>query len=281
MEGCALCINWEKLTIVWESGKIWKRGGRGMIERNLRELLERRERELAALHKELAGIEGGRLNIRKKNGAVYFVERTEGIQKGITKDAGRVRALARKAWLEERVKVIEEEVEIMREACDRIDGIDSDGVLRVSEWMTAAGLESFERSDLELEWWRNRHSKNPKYREYLRFETNGGLLTRSKSERYIGNFLEDKGVTFMYEAEIVIDGHPKYPDFTILCPDGRVVIWEHCGMMDKVEYYLTTMLRKFDFRKIGYWQNENLICTYDEDLDSVEILEMIYKRYIL
>ena len=247
-----------------------------MIERNLNELLDRKERELRVLRDEMESIGGGKLNIRKKNGDYYFMEREGGEQRGISKDKERVNVLARKALLEERLKLYEQEIEILRDACVQIAEIDRSGVERVRDWLKPVGNYYFNYSESELEWIRNKQSKNPKKREYLRFATNGGVMTRSKSERYIGNFLEAKGVIYMYEDEI-----EKHPDFTILCPNGRIVIWEHCGMMDKVGYYLNTMVRKYEYRKIGYAQHDNLICTYDEDLNDARTLEKIYRRYIL
>lgn len=251
-----------------------------MIDKNLRELLKQKELELVALQGELDAIGGGRLNIREKNGIYYFVERTDGKQKGITKNEIRVRGLSRKAWLDKKAEVVKEEVRILSEACEMIRKIDSDGIERVSNWMAKAGLKDFNHSDFELEWLRNRQSKNPYKREFLKYKTGKGVLVRSKSERFIGDFLEEKNVVYVYEPEVEIDKNMVYPDFVILCPSGRIVIWEHCGLMDKVAYFNRTMTRINEYRKIGYTQFDNLICTYEDDLDSAEVLEKIYGRYI-
>ncbi len=252
-----------------------------MIETNLNELLMRKQNELKVIYDELDSIDGGNLNIRKKNDSYYFMEHVDGEQRGITKDMDRVMKLARKALLNEKVKLHEQETEILKEACERFVGIDRSRIKRVKDWLQAVGNEDFNYSDKELLWMKNKMSKNPRNREFLRFKTNGGILTRSKSERYIGNFLEGKGLIYMYETEFECDGYLIYPDFTILCPNGRVVIWEHCGMMDKVSYYLRNVVRTYDYRTNGYAQHVNLICTYDEDLDGIETLEMIYRRFLI
>lgn len=252
-----------------------------MIETNLNELLVRKQNELKVMYDELDCIGGGNLNIRNKNDSYFFIERVDGEQRGITKDRDRVMELARKALLIEKAKIHERETEILKEACDRILEIDRSRVEHVKKWLSAVGNENFNYSEKELKWIKNRMSKNPRNREFLRFKTDGGVLMRSKSERYIGNFLEGKKVIYMYEAEFEIDGYLMYPDFTILCPDGRIVIWEHCGMMEKVGYYLRNMVRTYDYRRYGYAQHDNLICTYDEDLDNIETLELIYRRFLI
>ena len=252
-----------------------------MIEVNLNELLVRKQNELEVMHEELDSIGGGSLNISNKNDSHYFIERVDGEQIGITKDMAHVMRLARKTLLNEKVKMYEQEVEILKDACERIGKIDRSRLERVKDRLSVVGNEDFNYSEKELLWLKNRMSKNPRNREFLRFKTDGGVLTRSKSERYIGNFLERKRAIFMYEAELEINGYLLYPDFTILCPDGRVVIWEHCGMMDKVDYYLRNMVRTYDYKMNGYAQFDNLICTYDEDLDNIDTLEMIYRRFLI
>jgi len=252
-----------------------------MIETNLNELLVRKQNELKLMCDEMSSIGGGNLNIRKKNGLYFFIENVGGDQRGITKDKDRVMKLARKAMLNEKVKLCEQEAEILREASERMAKIDRCGVELVKDRLSVIGNQDFNFSELELRWMRNKMSKNPRNRNHLRFETDGGILTRSKSERYIGNFLERKKVIYMYETEMEINGYLLYPDFTILSPDGRIVIWEHCGMMDKVDYYLRNMVRTYDYRTNGYAQHENLICTYDEDLDNIETLERIYRRFLI
>ena len=87
--------------------------------------------------------------------------------------------------------------------------------------------------------------------------------------------------TFRYEAKLAINGKVYYPDFMILCDDGRILIWEHFGLMDKEEYFISACRKLEQYRRAGYVQHSNLICTYEEDLRSGAVLEEILLRYEL
>ena len=93
--------------------------------------------------------------------------------------------------------------------------------------------------------------------------------------------LNRNGVAFRYEAKLVINGKVYYPDFMILCDDGRILIWEHFGLMDKEEYFISACRKLEQYRRAGYVQHSNLICTYEEDLRSGAVLEEILLRYEL
>lgn len=38
----------------------------------------------------------------------------------------------------------------------------------------------------------------------------------------------------------------------ILCDDGRILIWEHFGLMDKEEYFISACRKLEQYRKAGY-----------------------------
>ena len=51
--------------------------------------------------------------------------------------------------------------------------------------------------------------------------------------------------------------------------------------MDKEEYFISSCRKLEQYRKAGYVQHANLICTYEEDLRSGTVLEGILLRYVL
>ena len=106
-------------------------------------------------------------------------------------------------------------------------------------------------------------------------------MVRSKSERSLADFFTERGIAFRYEAKLAINGKVYYPDFMILCDDGRILIWEHFGLMDKEEYFISACRKLEQYRRAGYVQHSNLICTYEEDLRSGAVLEEILLRYEL
>ena len=67
--------------------------------------------------------------------------------------------------------------------------------------------------------------------------TTRGDAVRSKSEVIIANMLHAKGLNYLYEAPLEIDGVTKYPDFTLEDDDtGITYYWEHCGMLHDPGY---------------------------------------------
>lgn len=246
----------------------------------INELYIRKQGELNDMNEELDSMRGGMLNIRQKGDAYFYVERSGGKQKGITRDRHRVQQLARKMILLENINISEKELKIIAEACAKLDKIDKSRIGKIRNKLAVIGSTDFNFNNEELQWIQNKNSHNPYNREFLRYKTYDGVMTRSKSERFIGNFLEEKNLIYMYEPELVINGRLIYPDFMILCPNGRVVIWEHCGLMDQEDYYNKMNKRISEYRKGGYVQHDNLICTYEEDLDSIETLESIYRRFL-
>ena len=251
-----------------------------MLGEVINELYIRKQGELNNLKAELDSIHGGMLNIREKDGAYFYVERKDGHQKGVTRDRQRVQQLARKSLLIEELKILKQEIKIISNTKSKLSAIDRAGAEALIEKLSVIGSADFKYTEAELQWVRNKNSHNPHKKEFLRYKTYDGVMTRSKSERFIGNFLEEKNLIYMYEPELVIGGRLIYPDFMILCPNGREVIWEHCGLMDQEDYYNKMNKRISEYRKGGYVQHDNLICTYEEDLDSIETLESIYRRFL-
>ena len=74
--------------------------------------------------------------------------------------------------------------------------------------------------------------------------------------------------------------NPYYPDFTILCSDGTILLWEHFGMEDDDDYFMKSCWKLRNYRKGGYNTHKNLICTYEDDLLSEDHLDFLIQRYI-
>ncbi len=88
--------------------------------------------------------------------------------------------------------------------------------------------------------------------------TSRGDAVRSKSEVIIANLFHAKGVHYLYEEPLIVDGVTKYPDFTIEDDDtGITYYWEHCGMLSDPAYK-----RRWDEKRV--WYRENGILPHDE-----------------
>ena len=110
--------------------------------------------------------------------------------------------------------------------------------------------------------------------------TSFGLMVRSKSEAIISEFLNKNGIKFAYEEPLYLrdaDGRTavRYPDFTLYLADGRIIYWEHLGML-KDEGYREAVWKKF----VLYYSNDivpgsNLIITCDSSTGGIDIAAIL------
>lgn len=68
--------------------------------------------------------------------------------------------------------------------------------------------------------------------------TASGVVVKSKNEVIVASVLEEVAPgRWAYETPLKgADGRTVRPDFTIQRPDGTVVLWEHLGLMDDLDY---------------------------------------------
>lgn len=119
-------------------------------------------------------------------------------------------------------------------------------------------------SEHSKEWCDEPYIKSAIHPEHLIYSTPSGVKVRSKSELIIASELEIAGIPYRYEASLPLEGRNFYPDFTILNPkDKKIVYWEHFGMPDNPEYAasMNEKLSIYRRNKIIPWHN--LIETYE------------------
>ena len=130
------------------------------------------------------------------------------------------------------------------------------------------------------QWMKGEYDTNSFHREALQYETMLGTMVRSKSELNIANALERMGIPYRYEQKIYLNSGHHYPDFTILKMDKSILIWEHNGLMDDLEYAEKALLRTQRYEESGYRQHRDLIITYEDDIRTPQQIENIIKRYV-
>ena len=81
---------------------------------------------------------------------------------------------------------------------------------------------------------------------------------------------------YRYEAQLVLkSGKKKYPDFTLLNPKTREVIYhEHLGLMSNEEYRQSNMEKLDEYRRNGIYLGKNLIVTYEGEGSYLNIREI-------
>lgn len=119
------------------------------------------------------------------------------------------------------------------------------------------------------------YSQAPKDPKVHIHETDCGELVRSKSEQIILNALTsyDQFITH-YEEEFLyqvsVDGLKRiFPDFTIILPNGKRILWEHLGRLDDPNYCRRTALKLCLYQRNGYVIGDNLILTMDDNNGNI------------
>lgn len=116
----------------------------------------------------------------------------------------------------------------------------------------------------EHEWVDDACEQSRLYPQQLIYCSPNGVRVRSKSESIIAGLLEANSIPYKYEMRLTLEDQTFYPDFTILNPlDRQIVYWEHFGMVDNPEYEAAMQRKLAEYRAHGIMPWDNLITTYE------------------
>jgi len=235
------------------------------------------KQKLAEIDEELKNAPSGRL-VRKDERYYHSVNRVEA---GITTNTDFITRLARKKYLLVLKKALENNMKISTLKSQTV--VNCEPNQRINELSpTFQGLPRNYFWHSTVVPWQNSGYKQSTYRlDKKIYETNQGVLVRSKSELIIANLFESLDIPYRYEPETIIKGKKLYPDFVIKKPfTGEEIIWEHFGalhaedyeerMNQKMQIYLNHGLQPFD----------TLIYTFEFDITKTR-LEKLIKELIL
>jgi len=236
------------------------------------------EAEIAATKKELSGLPVGILIKR----GVNFCVRVGSIEKGISKDQQRIRLLTRKEYLSKRLSNLEWNYSLLNRQSQRIRTEDPEDII--------AGLSPVYRS-LPVHYFfqpsiqQLQESPGPesaRREDGLIYYTDSGIRVRSKSERTIADLLDRHRIPYRYEAALSLGARDIHPDFSISRPsDGKLVIWEHCGLLDQEDYRQNLVRKLALYTQNGFLPLKNLICTYEHDLRDPTYLGALIETVLL
>ena len=97
------------------------------------------------------------------------------------------------------------------------------------------------------------------------YETERHEFVRSKSEMDIANLLNQMGIPYRYEAELILpNGSVRYPDFTLLKIETReIVYYEHFGLLDDSGYRRENLQKIGEYTHYGIIPGKNLIFSFE------------------
>lgn len=242
--------------------------------------LNMEKQRLANLKRQYAKMPKGSIIIKKKKGKISYYLYEDKKETSIKRKDPIADKLIYKRVLEHKIKTQELYCKTMSEALEKLvtdTGNLSRTLTRIYE---TDGAERFFMTPESYKWMKQQYRQNTYKAEQKKYITGRGTAVRSKSEWIIAGKLEEQGIPYRYEAELRVGNHTYYPDFMVMRSDGSIVLWEHLGLMD-VEGYRARALEKIEnYRKSGYVQHSNLICTYENDIENRQVLDEIIRRFI-
>ena len=257
-----------------------------LLKQRLRNLIEKEETALLKLQNELNMSRGGNLYVKRTKGKVFYTEYSRGKEVGIGHNKDRVHRLARRNYISDQYKLGRLYITYLKHIYNHLD--DNNSIHSINN-----KIQQYESLNLDMnkilysrneqEWLTQPYERNPAYPEELKFTTTNGVLMRTKSELIIANRLEHYHISYLPEMPLWFpyNINPKYPDFTILKPNGETIIWEHMGRMDKEDYFIKNSRKIVEYRQNGYSQNTNLIIMFEEDIMEPGMLDYIILTRIL
>lgn len=255
------------------------------IEQKLSIMLEKELHKKDMIAAELSGMPRGELVIRKRGERFSYYRKYGGKETGIGRNHKLKQKLVRKCVLrnilaagEANCRILTKAIEEARRVSDKEPKhLHRKTYKRIQELFPA---EYYAYTKEQREWMSRGFVSNGYNADELKYMTASGIKVRSKSERTIADILAESRIPFRYEAEFIADGESMFPDFTIMRNDGNIVIWEHFGLMDDPDYFKRTCMKVEKYRRAGFVQHSNLICTYESDMASAERLREILNKYM-
>ena len=234
----------------------------------------------------------------EKNGELYYSEfwTEEGVRKTryLGKSASKeVLEAKERRFLEKALKVLDKHTDRLIKfagSFGRFDPSEINDALPIAYRFSDEELRTVAGTDEESEWYlkamRLKEESERKLSDYFKngrkHTAKDGTIVRSKSELSIANALIDRGIKYFYELPLTIKGVPVHPDFTFYSfSRGKVMYWEHAGMLGSEEYRASFADRVSQYIKGGYVPGVDVIFTFDTSDGSLDagIIEAVIDEY--
>ena len=252
-------------------------------------LLEEQRRDLEG---ELEGLPKGRLLCYKSHGVSCYSERFPATgnakkerRKGVKSDSEYLKKLVRKECVVRMIPRIERDIQLLERLLRSYEPADENSVMSdIVAKYDEIGDYIYTQESVSKEWAGTTSGESKYHRENLTSISADGSHRRSLGEVIIGSRLSHYDIPYKYEAPINHPDIPYIPDFTIKRPsDGKIIYWEHFGMVNDVNY-LQNNKRKLDtYERYGIVPWENLIISYSRSDYSIneKLIDALIQGWLL
>ena len=235
----------------------------------------------------------------EKNGELYYSETwtEEGVRK--TRYLGKsnskeVREAKERRFLEKALKTLDKHTDRLCRFADdfgRFDPSEVNAALPIAYRFSEEELDTVAGANEESAWYRDalrlKESSERRLSDYFKngrkHRAKDGTMVRSKSEMSIANALADRGIKYIYELPLIIKGIPIHPDFTFYSfSRGKVIYWEHVGMLGEEEYRAGFAERVSKYIEGGFVPGVDVIFTFDTADGTLDtgIIEAVIDEYM-
>lgn len=239
------------------------------------------------------------LRFTEKNGKKYYSEmwRENGKKKSRylgTEENETVQRVQEKHFYEHALKLLNEHIDTLEsfQKNDLIfDPVAANGELPMAYKLSFENLEKIIGSNEEDKWYSEAKKKKEEaykkasdyYKAAHKHYAKDGTPMRSKSEVHIGNALIDRGIKYIYEMPLTVMGLPFEPDFAFYSHSrGKVMLWEHAGMLGDEEYRRDFAERLSIYIKAGFVPCVDIILTFDTADGNIDtrLIDVVIDDYL-
>lgn len=229
--------------------------------------------QLAVLKQEVGRLPEGSLYIYQKGGRYYYCQRISKESRhrnerriAITKDSETVLALVRKKYVENAIANIKNDIANLDIAISNYSPVSEVQVMQdfLEKFPELAGGINYGFRD-PVEWAAD-YTPSEFYVEDLKSVSAQGESMRSGGEMYISARLDHYGIPYRYEDDTGIPDLRYAPDFKIMRPrDRKIIYWEHFGKVNDYSYVRNNIKKVSDYIDYGIKPWDNFIMTFNNE----------------
>ena len=256
------------------------------------QLIDEQEKMLALVQKAAENSPEGSLKIQKKGAGRYYYKRSVGqdgkeiLQYLPKRNLKPIQELAHKKYFAKALPVLSKNLSVLKKMKHTYQyNAINDIFEQLQENIKDVEPPFIKEADLLLHVWETeKYEVNQRYPESLRFETSHGEMVRSKSELIIADALaKEEMLLYKYERPLQVNHQGKritiHPDFTVFHKKtGRIVCWEHAGIMDDPEYGADFVGKHNIYLENGLFPGRDVIFTYESAEHPLQL--RVVRKYI-